>query len=284
MGYSTLSLSDHFTASPVAPMPMLGVLANATSSLRVGTLVLGNDFRRPATLAKELATLDVITEGRLEIGIGAGWLPADYDVSGIALESGSTRIERLGETLDVLDGVLRGGPLTYEGRHLAVHDLTSVPACVQQPRPPLLVGGGGARVLRLAGQKADIVSINWRLTEGALNTAAVSSGLAHGTNEKLRWVREGAGDRFPEIELHVVAYLTAIVEDRLEGARQLVAARGVEVDPAAVLDSPHCLVGSVDEVVDRLEEMRARWGISYVTVYDRLIEEFAPVVARLAGR
>ena len=135
----------------------------------------------------------------------------------------------------------------------------------------------------MAAQTADIVSLNWRLTEGALNTAAVSSGLAGGTNDKLRWVRDGAGDRFSEIELHVVAYLSAVADDRLEGVRRLLAARGAEVDPAAVLDSPHCLVGSVSEIVDRLEEVRARWGISYVTVYDRLMEDFAPVVARLAG-
>jgi probable F420-dependent oxidoreductase len=283
-GYSTLSINDHFALSPVAPIPMLAALAGATTSLRLGTLVLNNDFRRPQVLAKDLATLDFISEGRLEIGMGAGWLLDDYETSTIPRDSPGIRVDRLEESLELLDAVLQGGPFTKAGRYVSAHDLVSVPRCVQKPRPPLLVGGGSERVLRLAGRTADIVSIDWRLAAGTITSETVASGSAEATSQKVDWVRAGAGNRFPELELHLNGSLTAICDDPKEGARQLLSAWGIDLEPEAVLESPHCFVGPVSRIVDRLHQVREQWGISYVSVSERLEEAFAPVVELLAGQ
>jgi len=150
LGYSTLHFTDHFDRSPVSPLPIIAALAAHTTSLTLGTLVIDNDFRHPAVLAKEIATLDLITGGRIEIGLGAGWTTVDYDVSGIVYESAGVRISKLGETLCILDDVLRGGPTDFAGSHYTVASLLSIPSSTTAARPRLIVGGGGDRVLRLA--------------------------------------------------------------------------------------------------------------------------------------
>ncbi|CAB4871895.1 unannotated protein [freshwater metagenome] len=284
LGYSTLHFTDHFDRSPVSPLPMIAALAAHTTALTLGTLVIDNDFRHPAVLAKEIATLDLITDGRLEIGLGAGWMTVDYDVSGIAYESAGVRISKLDETLQILDDVLRGGPTHFSGNHYAVAALLSTPPPTTVPRPRLLVGGGGDRVLRLAARHADVVSINWNVGAGHAGVAAVRSGGPDETAHKVSVVRSAAGDRFGDIELHLVAYLTAITNDADAALSGLIAARGLDLEPADIVDSPHCLVGSPAEIVDRLVERRETLGFSYVSVYDTVFEDFAPVVAALAGR
>src|SRR5687767_15390879 len=189
-GFSTFQVSDHFDRSPAAPLLTLAAVAQATTTLRLGTLVLDNDFRHPAVLAKELATLDVLSDGRLEVGIGAGWMPADYAVSGLPFDPPAQRVDKLEESLALLDAVLGGaGPATLAGRHYAVTQLRSTPAPVQRPRPPLLVVGARRRVLTLAGRSADIVSVNIDVGEGRVGEASTRSAFADAIDEKIGWVR-----------------------------------------------------------------------------------------------
>lgn len=283
-GFGTFQVSDHFDRSPAAPLVTLAAVAQVTSTIRLGTLVLANDFRHPAVLAKELATLDVLSDGRLEIGIGAGWMPTDYAVSGLPFDPPGRRVERLGETLEVLIGTLHGdGPFTHTGDHYAVRELRTIPA-PRQRRPPMLVGGGRPRVLRLAGGRADIVSVNFDVSEGRVGPRATRSATPAGTEEKLGWVREGAAGR-PELpELHLLAYWTEVTERPEEAAAARIASLGLPVTPRELLASPHCLIGPHRQVTERLQELRERWGFSYVTVYDSDAASLAPVVAELAGR
>ena len=283
-GWSTFQVSDHFDRSPSAPLLTLAAVAQVTSTIRLGTLVLDNDFRHPAVLAKELTTLDVLCDGRLEVGMGAGWMPADYAVSGIAFDRPGRRIDRLTESLAILSQALRGPePVTVEGEHYTVSGLRSTPVPVQRPHVPLLVGGGRERVLGLAGRTADIVSINLDVGEGRVGPRATRSAFADATDEKIGWVRAAAAGRGSAPELHLVAYWVQLGEPAAESAAARIAANGFELTPRELLDSPHCLMGPRQQVVDRLVELRERWGFSYVTVYDSDAEAMAPVVAELAG-
>lgn len=207
----------------------------------------------------------------------------DYDVSGITCESAGVRISKLGETLQILDDVLRGGPTDFSGAHYIVASLLSIPPPTTKPRPRLLVGGGGDRVLRLAARHADVVSVNWNVGAGHAGVAAVRSGGPEETAHKVLVIRSAAGDRFEDIELHIVAYLTAVTSDVDTALSELLAARGLELAPADIARSPHCLVGPPEELVDRLLELRETLGFSYISVYDTVLEDFAPVVAALAG-
>ena len=293
LGYSTLFTTDHhFGPGPiaeasghrpvdVAPLVGMAMAAAATTTLRVGCRVFCVDYHHPAVLAKELATLDVLTGGRVEIGMGAGWVAAEYEGLGIRMDRAGIRIERLAEAIDVLAAHFSGEPIDVCGKHLQVHGFAGTPAPVQRPRPPIMVGGGAPKVLRLAGERADIVSINFNNSAGALGAASVTSSGDEATAEKLDWVRDGAGARFADIELEMAAYFVAVGDGAAAATDGLAARFGVE--PAAFAAHPHALLGSVDEICDRLVERRERFGFSYVNVAQRHLDEFAPVIARLAG-
>src|ERR671912_2720173 len=188
LGYSTLFVPDHF-ANQVAPVAALTGAAGATTSLRIGPLVLDNDYRHPVVTAKEMASLDLLSDGRLELGIGAGWMASDYEQAGIAMEPPALRVDRLEEALDVLEGLFGPGPFSYEGKHYRIAGLDGLPKPVQQPHPPILVGGGGPRLLRLAGREADIVGINPNLRAGEVSPDAVQDTIAAMTKQKVEWVR-----------------------------------------------------------------------------------------------
>ena len=281
LGFSTLTLPDHFDGQ-LAAAPALAAVAGVTTTLRIGTLVYANDYRHPVVLAKEAATLDVLSEGRFELGLGAGWMTADYEQSGIAQDGPGTRIERLDEAIDVLDGLFADGPFTYEGEHYRIGGLDGLPKPVQRPRPPLMLAGGGRRMLGLAARRADIVGINVNLSSGR------PEGDAWGADTtrdrfllKAEWVREAAGRRFDDIELHCQNYIAMITDDR-EGVLEETAPI-FDITPDEAAASPQLLIGSVDEVVDQLEERRELLGISYVHIPLDSAEDFAPVLARLAG-
>jgi probable F420-dependent oxidoreductase len=281
LGYSTLFMPDHFVGTRFAPMVAISVAAAVTTSLRIGMLVLGNDYKHPAIVAKEGATLDVLSDGRLELGIGAGWMIADYEQLGLRYDSAGTRIERLSEAIDVVKGCFGDGAFDYNGRHYQIKGYDAQPKPVQQPRPPLVVGGGGPKVLRVAGREADIVGINPNLRKGAVGPDAVRSSLADVTAQKVEWVREGAGDRFDDIELQVRYFLAAITDDAMAVGEMM--APGFGISPEEGLSSGVACVGTVDEVCDLLVRRREEWGMSYVVFGDDQYEAFAPVVARLAG-
>jgi probable F420-dependent oxidoreductase len=281
LGYSVLTMADHFD-DHLAPGPALVAAAGATRTLRLGTLVYANDYRHPVVLAKEAATLDLLTDGRLELGMGAGWMTTDYDQAGIPLDAAGVRIARLEEAVVVVKALLAGDePVTFAGEHYQVTDLLGSPAAVQRPHPPLVIGGGGRKVLSLAGRHADVVGINVNLAKGVIDADAGPDSTAAMTAEKVRWVRDAAGDRFDGIELQVRVHLAAITDDRQAMAEAL--ADGFGLSPQEAIDSPHSLAGTVDQVVEDLQAMREVHGISYVGLSASSMQEMAPVVARLAG-
>jgi probable F420-dependent oxidoreductase len=281
LGYSTLFMPDHFVDMELAPMVGISFAAAATERLRIGLLVLGNDYKHPAVVAKEAATVDLLSDGRLEFGLGAGWQQTDYDALGVPYDDAATRIERLAEAVEVVKGAWADGPFDFEGTHYTIRNYDGAPKPVQQPRPPILFGGGGRRMLQLAGRVADIVGINPNLRRGAVTDDAVKSTLAGVTAQKLDWVREGAGDRFDDIELQIRYFFAAITDDALGLAAQVAPGFGITAEEA--VDSAIALVGTVDEVCDRLVQRREEWGVSYVVLGDDTYEAFAPVVAHLAG-
>jgi probable F420-dependent oxidoreductase len=281
LGYSSLYMPDHFLDTVHAPMVGIAAAAEATESLRVGTLVLGNDYKHPAVVAKEFASLDVLSGGRVETGIGAGWQRSDYEALGLPYDSHGTRIERLEEALAILKGAWGPDPFSLAGEHYTIADYDGIPKPVQRPHPPILVGGGGPRLLRLAGREADIVGINPNLRAGQISTDAAQDTVASMTKQKIEWVREGAGDRFDDLELQIRYFLCTITDDRRALADAI--APGFGLDPDEALESGVALVGTVHECCDILERRREEWGVSYAVLGEDQFEAFAPVVARLAG-
>ncbi|HXK33557.1 MAG TPA: TIGR03621 family F420-dependent LLM class oxidoreductase [Dehalococcoidia bacterium] len=279
LGYSTLFMPDHFE-DQLAPMPALMAAADATTTLRVGTLVLDNDYRHPLVLAKEAATLDLLSHGRLELGIGAGWMKTDYDASGIPFDQPAVRIRRFKEALRIIKGLLGPDPVDFKGEFYRVTNHNGLPKPVQSPLP-ILVGGGGRWVLSIAAREAQIVGVNFSLEQGAVNQKTLQTGSGAATDEKIAWIKEAAGSRFDELELNVTVFVTAITDDRMKFAERMAPAYGMT--PQEVLDSPHSLVGSVEQIVDTLQERRARFGFSYVVFSGDNYEQWAPIVSKLAG-
>jgi probable F420-dependent oxidoreductase len=280
LGYSTLVMPDHF-GDQLSPIAALSTAAAVTKNLRVGTLVFANDFRHPAVLAKETATLDLLSDGRLEVGVGAGWMSADYSWTGIVEDRPGVRIDRMIEAIAVLRGLWGDGAFSFDGEHYTITEMNGRPKPVQPGGPPLVVGGGGKRVLSTAARLADIVGVNPNVGEGNVGPEAIASMSADATDEKLGWVRAAAGDRFDEIEISILKFVTIVTDDRAAVAEKVGGAMGM--DAATLLASPHTLVGSAEQVADELIEQRERWQGSYVTVQSDALETFAPVVAALAG-
>ena len=287
-GISTLLLRDHLNDDPfgpqLAPLASLAALATATTTLRLGTLVLANDFRHPAVLAKELLTLDAFSGGRLEVGLGAGWLTEEYQRSGIPFDPAPARIRRLAESLTVLDGLLRGEAVTFRGVHYEIDALSLFPEPVQRPRPPLVLGGGARRMLTLAGARADVVNV----MSSSVGTGTIDHGPAGrsfaAVAERVGWVRDGAGDRFAEIELSLFPDIVLTDAAPEDAARDLARRDGWHGCSAAdVLDMPSLLIGSHDAVADRLRHLRERLGFSYIVVGEADFAEVVPLVAMLAG-
>jgi probable F420-dependent oxidoreductase len=232
-------------------------------------------------LAKEAATIDVLSGGRFELGLGSGWLREEYDQAGISFDAPGTRIERLTEAVAIVKGLLGDAPVTLAGRHYTITGLQGRPSPVQRPHPPLLIGGGGPRTLSLAAREASIVGLVPRarrdgggLDRGDFGEAAL--------REKIGWVREAAGDRFEALELHALIQAVIVSDQRSVAAEQVAARFGAGRE--VLLESPYLLIGSVDGICETLRQRREAYGISYLTVFDRDVEVFAPVVERLAGR
>jgi probable F420-dependent oxidoreductase len=282
LGYSTLFVPDHFVDHPLAPIPAMAMVAEATERLRVGSLVLGNDYKHPVVLAREAATLDLLSEGRLELGVGAGWMTADYEHAGLPLDRPGVRVERLAESLTVLKGLFSDQPFSFKGKHYEITDLDGSPKPVQRPGPPIIVGGGGQRVLSLAAREADIVGINANLRRGeAQHPDAAQSLSAAATDQKLDWVRSAAGPRFDDLEIQQYAGFVFFTDDRQSLAEAM--APAFDVTPEVALETPIALVGTAEQMIDDLTARRERWQMTYVVVDDAVADQFAPIVARLAG-
>jgi probable F420-dependent oxidoreductase len=288
LGYSTLHLPDHYVDAAsnggqgLAAIPAMAVAAAVTSTLRVGARVLCVDYHHPAVLAKEIATLDLLSDGRVEVGLGAGWVASEYEAMGLAMDDAPTRIARLAETVSFLDQFFGGETLATTGLYVTAAGYKGQPAPVQQPRPPLIIGGGARKVLTYAGQVADIVSFNFNNRAGVVGPDGVRSSSATAMDDKIGWVRAGAGARFDQIELEVGAYFTVVTDDPGPAAEKMGGMFGLSGSDMA--EHPNALIGSVDEICDLLQSRRERYGFSYVSVSDRNADAFAPVVARLAGK
>jgi probable F420-dependent oxidoreductase len=281
MGYSTLYLPDHF-GDQIGPMVGLMAAADATTTLRVGSLVFDNDYRHPVVLAKEAATLDLLSDGRLDFGIGAGWMITDYEQSGIVYDSPGTRIERMAEAVTIFKKFFAGGEFSFEGKHYQIHGLEGRPLPVQKPHPPFVIGGGGRKMLELAAREADTINVNFDLREGRPGRSTAHTGLAAVTDEKLRWIREAAGDRFDEIELGVWTLTASVTDDREVVAQAFAPRSGIK--PRDLLEVPHFMIGTIDQIVEDLEQRRERYGISHVVVPGDAADDLAPVVERLTGK
>lgn len=254
--------------------------AEATSRIRVGSLVYDTDFRHPALLAKEAATIDVLTDGRFDLGLGAGWMLSDYQQTGIPFEAPAVRFGRFSETLAILKGLFADGPFTFKGQHCSIEGLDGLPKPAQKPHMPIVIGAGGTRMLRLAAREADVVSILMQSQpEGGLSFSGVSSASF---DTKLRTLREAAGERYAQLEINLLMQKTIVTSDRQKAAEELGQLWNIPAE--TVLDCPLALVGSVNAIVDELERRRQRWDASYICVFRDAMEAFAPVVAQLAGR
>ncbi|HWG24034.1 TIGR03621 family F420-dependent LLM class oxidoreductase [Actinospica sp.] len=284
VGCSVFVLPDHLVG--YASLLPLAVVAAATERLRVGTFVLNVNLRHPAVLAQELASLDALSGGRLEIGLGAGWNKAEHDAIGIPFDTPGARLGRLTEAIAILKGCFADGPFSFSGEHYTVTDHVGAPEPVQRPHPPLLLGGGGKRLLTLAAREAQIISLGTRST--ADNGLDPRSMTAAATAEKIGWIREAAGDRFDDLELNtlpvggpVVITNTPLAEARRR-ADQIRSRTGVELTAEEILDSPHVFIGSINDLTRKCVELRQRFGISSFVALD--LDALAPVVEELAGR
>ncbi len=280
LGYSVLGLPDHFD-NQLAPTVGMTAAAAATTTLRVGALVWCNDYRHPVTFAAEMSTLDLLSDGRLELGIGAGWMKTDYEQAGMTYDRPGVRIERMIEAVDVMKGLFADGPFSFEGEHYNINDMDLLPKPVQKPHPPFLIGGGGPRMLRTAGRLADIVGVNANLASGVIDTSTISDAVAERFVEKIGWVKDGAGDRFDQIELNIRTFFVVFTDNPEESAAAM--APGLGMEPSQALESPLALIGDTNRMADVCRERRETYGFNYVTVGAGEIEEFAPVVAELAG-
>ncbi len=280
-GYSCLTMPDHFD-DQLAPVPALMTAADATESLRIGALVWDNDYKHPAVLGKELATMDLLSDGRLEIGLGAGWMISDYEHLGMPYDAAKVRIDRFVEGLHIIKGAMGSEPFSFTGDHYSITDYTGTPTPVQSPCPPILIGGGGRRVLSIAAREADIVGINGTMAAGVIGPDAISTMTAAAVDDKVDIVRAAAGDRLDQIEMNVRAFLVNVTDSPDEAIAGIAAMMGV--DTSMVVETPFALVGPPSKIVEDLLARRERWGFSYVIVGAADVESFAPVVAELTGR
>ena len=281
LGYSTVFVPDHFDEG-FGPIAALATAAAVSTTIHLGPLVLDCDFRHPVPLARELATIDLFSEGRLELGVGAGWKALDYAANGIPMDRPGVRVDRMIEHVTVLRGLFAEGPFTFAGDHYSVTELAGSPAPHRPGGPPILVGGGAPRLLRFAGAQADIVGVNASIHSGAIDTDAALDSMAARIDQKFGWLREGAGDRFDDLELN--AWLAfAEVTDDVEGTAALLGEL-FGVEPAEAGDSPLVLFGPAGLIAERLEARRDRWGYSYHVIPGDKARDFAPLVADLTGR
>ena len=282
LGYSTFLVPDHLAAM-LATIPAVMSAAAATKHLRVGTNVLNNDLRHPVLLAREAATMDLLTDGRLDLGLGAGYMRIEYEQAGLRFDRGGVRVERLAESIAIIKGLLGGSEVNFTGRHYRVTGHQIYPLPVQRPHPPIVVGGNGPRLLALAAKEADIVNFTGiTFTRGG--TAPDMSGWrAAALDERMRIVRDAAGERFDRLVLSAQVQRVIVTDRRREAEAELQQSwKQLSVDE--ILEAPYALIGSVDEMVESLHARRERWGLSYFVTFEQFLETLAPVVAKLSGK
>lgn len=283
LGYDVATMPDHF-GDQLAPVPALQAILDATTTLRASALVFDNDYKHPVVLAKELATMDVLSNGRVEIGLGAGWMISDYEQAGIQYDRPGVRIDRFVEGLHIIKSAMGDGAFSHDGEHYTITDYDGLPKPVQGPHPPVLIGGGGPRVLTIAAQQADIVGVNGSLHAGVIGPEAISTMTGDVITEKVGLVADAAeaAGRLDHIEMNIRAFFVSVTDDR---ASQVSAMAGmIGVDDQMIEDSPFALVGSPAHMIETIQARREQYGFSYIIVGPDELEAFAPVVAALSGQ
>jgi len=287
IGFSTLLLRDHVIAHPfghqLGPLVAMATAALSTTRLRIGTLVISNDFRPPVQLAKEIATLDLVSDGRIELGLGAGFLKAEYAPLGISFDPPGVRVARLEDAVRLLKKLFAGGDVTHHGRFFDLEGFDGFPASVQRPHPPILIAGSGDRMLGIAAREADIVGIQTVVTTSGDLEMDPANWLATTIQRKVDLIRDAAGDRFDDVELNTTVSIH-ITGDRAAGARRVIGEHGWQgVSVADVLEMPALLIGTPADIVDQVRRRRDRYGLSYFVVSEKNVELVAPVILELSG-
>jgi probable F420-dependent oxidoreductase len=280
LGYSTLYVPDHL-GDQWAPLIALTVAAEATTTLRVGTLVLDNDFRHPVILAMEAATMDVVTGGRFEFGMGAGWMTTDYNQSGIPMDPAPVRIARLAESLEIMTSMWSTGRATLAGEFYNVNEAIGTPNPVTPGGPPLVIGGGSKRILTLAGQYAQVVSIVPSLKAGYIGSEVAAESVVEKYSDRVQWAREAAGDRADELEFQCWTAAVQVVPNAPEMFETMAPLFGLS--PQQLAAAPIALIGTTGEIAETLQKRREELGFSYIVVHEGEMEALAPVIAELAG-
>lgn len=282
LGYSVLLVPDHLAAM-LATIPAVMSAADATTSLRVGTNVLNNDLRHPVLLAREAATMDLLTDGRFELGLGAGYVQSEYDQAGLRFDRGGIRVERLAESVLVIKGLLGGAEVNFAGRYYRVTGHPIHPRPVQRPHPPIIIGGNGLRLLALAAKEADTVNFTGITFTRGGTKPDMSGWKVAGIDERIRLVREAAGDRLGRLELSAQIQRVIVTDHRRHAAEEL-QKTWTQLSVEEILEAPFVLIGTVNEMVDALHARRERWGLSYFVTFEPYLETLAPVVAKLTGK
>ncbi|MBO2453696.1 TIGR03621 family F420-dependent LLM class oxidoreductase [Actinomadura barringtoniae] len=273
-GFDALLVPDHLTGPRFAPVAALTAAACATTRLKVGTLVFANDYRHPAVLAKEATTLDVLSDGRLEFGLGTGWMASDYDRAGLTLDPPGVRMARLTEAIQVMKGLWRGGPFSFDGEHYRLDCLEQEPVPIQRPGPRLMLGGGGPRMLRLAAREADIVNLTMRVKPDGSGPDTSDGGL-DAFRRKVEIVRTEAATRGRQVELGTSILQIGPAQEKASWSAAA---------PAAQTDTPQVLTGDTAKICDDLRRWREELGLTYFVLHlEAHLDAFAPVVAALAG-
>jgi probable F420-dependent oxidoreductase len=284
-GYACFLVPDHLEDQFAAALA-LAMVAQATTSIRIGSFVFDNDFRHPVLLAKDVATLDQLSNGRFEFGLGAGWMQSEYERIGLTFDRPAVRIERMAEALQIVKALLTERTVTFSGTYYSITDMHGLPEPVQRPYPPIHVGGSGKRMLQLAAREASCVSLIPRIKRAKrgehMNDVLDMDDVAPETlHQKIAWIREAAGPRFAELELNIVLMEVEVTDKREQVLQSRAERYGVSVQ--AIHDSPFFLIGNIEQLCEKLWQIREQFGFSYIVVWEEHLASFAPVVARLAG-
>ena len=292
LGYSTFHLADHILGpgpalekanhpeQNLAAIPAMAYAAAVTRSINIGCRVFCVDYHLPVVLIKSAMTIDKLSGGRLEFGLGAGWITEEYQALAITKDEPRVRIDRLADVIEGVKAFCADGMADLTNETIEWKDFSGVPKPLS--RPPIMIGGGSPRILRLAGREADIVSLNFNNRSGMIGPDGVGTSTEEETRKKIRWVQEGAGDRFDDLEIEIGAYFTFVMDDPAPVLGQFAQMFGLSEDEMS--RHPHALFGSADAICDELERRRELFGISYITVGKDNMESFAPIVDRLNGR
>jgi probable F420-dependent oxidoreductase len=279
LGYATLSMPDHMVGGAWAALPALAALAPITTTLRFGTLVIDNDFRNPVVFAREVAVLDVISGGRVELGLGAGWFDRDYQGTGIRFDRGRVRVARLAEAVTLMKRLFSEEQVTSSGTYYTVEKAECRPRTVQQPHPPIMIAGGGAEILALAGREADIVAIVPPGITGS-GTLPKDAVTLETMMAQAQVVRDAAGARAAAIELSM--FLDCELTDDREKTIAAMAERA-KADPELIRASAYRGIGTLAEIRAHILELREALGMTYFCLRGPDVEKLGPIVSDLTG-